>query len=113
MLLVIVIAPLSFSPTNPPECKDKYEDEDEDVTSPVFVLLVISTAEVLIPTNPPQHVFPQPEAEILPVFVLSVMFTEYTELFLPIIPPATAELLSFFIFRFALFENVPSTNPSL
>ena len=41
------------------------------------------------------------------------MFTEYTELFLPIIPPATAELLSLFIFRFALFEKVPSTNPSL
>ena len=84
-------------------------------TLPVFVLLDIVIAPLsLFPTNPPEYEDElELEAETLPVFVLSVMFTEYTELFLPIIPPATAKLLSLFIFRFALFEKVPSTNPSL
>ena len=52
VLLVIVIAPLSLYPTNPPEYE--YEVVYEYETLPVFVLLVISTAEVLIPTSPPQ-----------------------------------------------------------
>ena len=39
MQSVIVIAPLSFFPTNPPE--DETEDEDEDETLPVFLLLLM------------------------------------------------------------------------